>query len=50
MVVKEYFPVSTVVPAILEIYQNLLGVQFEAIKNASTWHDGMFVQYVSPLL
>jgi Zn-dependent oligopeptidase len=46
MVVKEYFPVSTVVPAILEIYQNLLGVQFEAIKNASTWHDGMFVQYV----
>ncbi|KAJ7366807.1 metallopeptidase MepB [Mycena albidolilacea] len=37
MLVKEYFPVSVVVPAIMEIYQNLLGVQFEAI-NGSTWH------------
>ncbi|KAF8125488.1 hypothetical protein EV363DRAFT_1532454 [Boletus edulis] len=26
--VKEYFPVSVVVPAILDIYQNLLGVKF----------------------
>jgi hypothetical protein len=43
MIVKEYFPVSTVVPAILDIYQNLLGVQFEAIQNASTWHSGMIV-------
>ncbi|KAF8650117.1 hypothetical protein AX16_005354 [Volvariella volvacea WC 439] len=36
--VKEYFPVSVVVPAILEIYQNLLGVRFEEIKGGSTWH------------
>ncbi|KAL0947842.1 hypothetical protein HGRIS_013904 [Hohenbuehelia grisea] len=36
--VKEYFPVSVVVPAILEIYQNLLSVRFERIKDASTWH------------
>ena len=43
MIVKEYFPVSSVVPAILDIYQNLLGVQFEAIENPSTWHPGMFV-------
>ena len=49
MVVKEYFPVSTVVPAILGIYQNLLGVHFKEIQDASTWHPGMFVQYSSPL-
>ncbi|KAJ7288404.1 metallopeptidase MepB [Mycena rebaudengoi] len=35
--VKEYFPVSVVVPAMLDIYQNLLGVRFEAI-NGSIWH------------
>jgi metallopeptidase MepB len=37
MLVKEYFPVSAVVPAILSIYQNLLGVRFAEIKG-STWH------------
>jgi Zn-dependent oligopeptidase len=37
MLVKEYFPVSVVVPTILEIYQNLLSVRFEEIKG-STWH------------
>jgi metallopeptidase MepB len=37
-IVKEYFPVSVVVPAILNIYQNLLGVQFQEIQNASKWH------------
>ncbi|KAF5382609.1 hypothetical protein D9615_002965 [Tricholomella constricta] len=35
--VKEYFPVSVVVPTILSIYQNLLGVRFEEIQG-STWH------------
>jgi len=40
MLVKEYFPVSVVVPTILKIYQNLLGVQFEEIKNPSKWHPG----------
>ncbi|OJT11543.1 Thimet oligopeptidase [Trametes pubescens] len=35
--VKEYFPVSFVVPAILEIYQNLLGVKFIQIEG-ETWH------------
>ncbi|KAL0067865.1 metalloendopeptidase [Marasmius tenuissimus] len=38
MLVKEYFPVLQVVPTILEIYQNLLGVRFEEIKDGSTWH------------
>ncbi|KAF4590074.1 hypothetical protein EYR40_009527 [Pleurotus pulmonarius] len=36
--VKEYFPVSVVVPTILDIYQNLLGVRFEEIKGSSIWH------------
>jgi len=35
--VKEYFPVSVVVPTILEIYQNLLGVRFEQL-DGETWH------------
>ncbi|KAI0789664.1 metallopeptidase MepB [Abortiporus biennis] len=35
--VKEYFPVSFVVPAILEIYQHLLGVKFIEAKG-ETWH------------
>ncbi|EEB96995.1 hypothetical protein MPER_03775, partial [Moniliophthora perniciosa FA553] len=33
MLVKEYFPVLQVVPTILEIYQHLLGVRFEEIKD-----------------
>ncbi|KZT23430.1 metallopeptidase MepB [Neolentinus lepideus HHB14362 ss-1] len=37
--VKEYFPVSYVVPAILEIYQNLLGVRFEKMEGGSVWHE-----------
>jgi len=40
MLVKEYFPVSVVVPTILSIYQNLLGVRFQEIKG-STWHPGL---------
>lgn len=39
MLVKEYFPVDVVVPAILECYQNLLGVKFVETKG-STWHPG----------
>jgi hypothetical protein len=41
MLVKEYFPVSVVIPAILSIYQNLLGVRFAEIKG-TTWHQGLF--------
>ena len=39
MVVKEYFPVGVVVPAILEIYQSLLGVRFVEVKG-EVWHPG----------
>ncbi|CAE6414068.1 unnamed protein product [Rhizoctonia solani] len=35
--VKEYFPVDVVVPAILEIYQGLLGVEFQEVKG-NLWH------------
>jgi Zn-dependent oligopeptidase len=38
--VKEYFPVSAVVPAMLGIYEQLLGVRFEEMKE-SVWHPGM---------
>jgi Zn-dependent oligopeptidase len=40
--VKEYFPVSVVVPTILNIYQDLLGVKFIEIKNDNkdVWHEG----------
>lgn len=37
--VKQYFPVSVVVPTILNIYQDLLGVHFEPIKDAKAWHQ-----------
>ncbi|EUC54471.1 metallopeptidase MepB [Rhizoctonia solani AG-3 Rhs1AP] len=35
--VKEYFPVDIIVPAILEIYQGLLGVTFQEVKG-NLWH------------
>ncbi len=39
--VKEYFPVDVVVPAILEIYQELLGVKFRSSpEGVGTWHPG----------
>jgi Zn-dependent oligopeptidase len=37
--VKEYFPVSVVVPAIMDIYRTLLSVRFEEIKG-EVWHPG----------
>ncbi|KAJ7505372.1 metallopeptidase MepB [Mycena galericulata] len=37
MLVKEYFPVSVVVPGIIKIYEDLLGVRFET-SEGSTWH------------
>jgi hypothetical protein len=40
--VKEYFPVSVIVPTILRIYQDLLRVKFIEIKddNKDVWHPG----------
>ncbi|KAB5588391.1 Metallopeptidase MepB [Ceratobasidium theobromae] len=39
--VKEYFPVDVVVPAILEIYQDLLGAKFVEVQG-NLWHPGTF--------
>ncbi|CAE6466814.1 unnamed protein product [Rhizoctonia solani] len=36
--VKEYFPVDVIVPAILEIYQGLMGVEFQEVKG-NLWHS-----------
>lgn len=43
--VKEYFPVSVVVPAILDIYQGLLGVKFVETKG-ETWHPGLSLLFM----
>ena len=45
--VKEYFPVDVVVPVILEIYQELLGVTFVEIKNdGKLWHPGLHLCFL----
>lgn len=44
MKVKEYFPVAVVVPAILQIYQDLLGVKFVEVKG-DLWHPGTLTDY-----
>ncbi|MBI4402960.1 MAG: Zn-dependent oligopeptidase [Deltaproteobacteria bacterium] len=36
--VKEYFPLQTVIEGMLEIYQTLLGVTFEAVQGGPAWH------------
>ena len=40
-VIKEYFPVDTVVSRILGLYQDLLCIKFLEIEG-STWHPGKF--------
>jgi Zn-dependent oligopeptidase len=37
--VKEYFPVSVIVPQIIQIYQDLLSIKFVEIKD-ECWHPG----------
>lgn len=36
-VVRQYFPVDHVVPAVLTIYQELLGVRFTEVKPSNAW-------------
>lgn len=43
--IKSYFPVSNVVPAILKIYSRLLNLSFDLVERTKeaggiTWHDG----------
>jgi thimet oligopeptidase len=40
-VVRQYFPIDKVVPAMLDIYQKMLGVRFDAITPAQAWAPGV---------
>jgi Zn-dependent oligopeptidase len=39
ILVKQYFPVSVIVPQIIQIYQNLLSIKFVEMRG-DTWHPG----------
>lgn len=37
--IREYLPMTACLSGMLEIYQDLLGLQFKKIENASVWHE-----------
>lgn len=37
--VKEYFPVAKVVPAVLDLYRDLLGIELVAVPGGAPWHE-----------
>ncbi|MBI3547608.1 MAG: Zn-dependent oligopeptidase [Elusimicrobia bacterium] len=37
--IKEYFPLDVVIPGMLKVYQNLLGLSFKEITPAGAWHE-----------
>ncbi len=39
--IKEYFPASTVVAGIFDVYSHMLGVNFIEVKNAKVWSEGV---------
>ncbi len=36
--IKRYFPLETVLPGMLHVFERLLGVRFKEIPNAAVWH------------
>ena len=36
--IKRYFPLETVLPGMLHVFERLLGVRFKEIPNAAAWH------------
>lgn len=41
--VKEYLPVDVVIPRIMKLYEDMLGVQSFPVKDATTWHEDVTV-------
>lgn len=39
--IKEYFPIQVVVPGMFEIYETLLSVDFQEVKNPTVWHESV---------
>ncbi|KAL6840354.1 hypothetical protein ACP4OV_030164 [Aristida adscensionis] len=37
--IKQYFPVSLVIPGMMKMFQDLFALRFEEIKDAEVWHD-----------
>lgn len=45
--ISQYFPVKTVVPAILKLYEDLLGLEIVKMDKSEgeTWHEGEYFPF-----